>query len=72
MISTSDKNDIALEMIGKPEFWCRAKLFRSLRAAQKAGVLDIVLNEFDEFDDDDRDKIIEIINEHLRIYWHDA
>jgi len=44
---TSDDMDKALDVISRPEFWCRAKLFRALEAARQKGVLIECLDEMD-------------------------
>ena len=42
----SDKNEIAIEMLRIPEFWCRAKLATGLAAAYRKGVLKELLDEW--------------------------
>ena len=60
------ENEIAIKMIGTPDFWWRAKLFISLVNAQKAGVLEEVLDEIDDLDQSSIDRIVE----HLNTYWN--
>lgn len=61
---TPDESDQAFELVKRPDFWCRARLFHALRAAQQSGVLEEVL---DEMDIPAHTK--ERIHQHLELYW---
>jgi hypothetical protein len=56
--------ELALNIIARPEFWCRAKLFRALEAARVGGVLDKALSEAGV-----PDQVIDVFEQHLVRHW---
>jgi ribosome modulation factor len=44
---TTAPHEEALEVVQRPEFWCRARLFLALSAAKEKGVLAECLDEMD-------------------------
>lgn len=60
----STQHEEALEVVQRPEFWCRARLFLALAAAKEKGVLAECLDEMDV-------NALEVgrIFQHLDAYW---
>lgn len=62
---TSTEFERAVEITAQPEFWCRARLFRALRAADIKGVLHEVLDEIG-IDGREEVRIINFLNHHWK------
>jgi|SRR4051812_39792278 hypothetical protein len=61
---TSDEMERALDIVSRPEFWCRAKLFIALQAAQQKGVF---RECFEEMEIEDSE--VARIEAHLEKHW---
>jgi hypothetical protein len=61
---TPEETEWAFDVVRRPEFWCRAKLFQALEAAHQKGVLEECLSEMDIPDD-----VAERIAAHLIEHW---
>ncbi len=62
---TPEDLDKALAVVSRPEFWCRAKLFRALEAARQKGVLAECLDEM-EVPGSEVNRIIDHVEHHWK------